>query len=198
MVLLETGAPWRATPNFVLVIDQYREMLSDFELLRTSNNSGGPRWHAGFIPPLFFVATECLDEAISYLRSLRLQEKNWNSCVAANIATRLIHLDERSAFGGDQDQEGVPLRLVSDQDVPSWAVERVSIVVDETKNALETSSLAGSQAPSYACNRNLDWQKVIYLVRRSRYQRAALPAPTDRGCSGQDMITLDAKIPVLQ
>ncbi|KAI0437711.1 hypothetical protein F4803DRAFT_537457 [Xylaria telfairii] len=177
------------TSSFMLVIDQYRKIWPDFEHLRASNNSGGPRWHAGFIPPLFFVATKCLDEdtqaeAISYLRSLRLQEKNWNSCVAATIATRLVRLDQQPLFGGDHNQASVPLQLVSDQEVPNWAAERVSIVLDETKNALENCSLAGSQVPSCACNRSLDWQKITYLVRRSGYQGAALPAPTDCICSG--------------
>ncbi|KAI1746638.1 hypothetical protein F4782DRAFT_42716 [Xylaria castorea] len=189
------------TPNFALIVDQYKKMWPDFELFHASHSLYGPQWNAGFIPPLFFVATKCPNreiqaEALSYLQSLKLEEKSWNSCVAANIATRLVHLQERSTFGGDHDQERVPPRPASDQEVPDQTAERLSVVVRETENALTPSSLAGNPVPGCVCNESLDWQEITYLVWRSGYQGATRPLPTDCRCSGRDMAVHDTNIPV--
>ncbi|KAI0466574.1 hypothetical protein F4859DRAFT_299088 [Xylaria cf. heliscus] len=174
--------------NFILIIDQYKKIEPDLELLRTTHNPHGPQWHAGFIPPLFFVATKCHDrqvqaEAISHLRSLRFQEKNWNSCIAAEIATRLVQLEEQSPFRRDHDQHRSSLARESDLEVSNWDTERVSVVVSEIENALRLSLLDENGVLDCPCNGSLDWQEVTYLVRRSGYQGATLPVPTECRCS---------------
>ncbi|KAI0858856.1 hypothetical protein F4860DRAFT_287529 [Xylaria cubensis] len=184
------------TPNFALIIDRYKKMWPGFELFRASNNSYGPQWHAGFIPPLFFVATKCVDreiqsEAISYLQSLRLQEKSWNSCVAASIAARLVHLQERSTFERDH-EEHVPLKPTSDEGVPDRAANRrLSVVVCETENALASWSSPENFLPDCVCNESIDWQEIVHLVWRSGYQGATRPLPTDCRCSERGIIVHD-------
>ena len=60
-----------------------------------SDDSNQLQWHLGFIPPLFFVATKCRDprtqsNAIRQLRSLKAQEKAWNSCIAATVVEDML------------------------------------------------------------------------------------------------------------
>ncbi|KAI1744790.1 hypothetical protein F4680DRAFT_235364 [Xylaria scruposa] len=185
------------TFNFILIIDQYKKMWPDFELFRVSNSSYGPQWNAGFIPPLFFVATKCPDreiqaEAISYLQSLKVQEKGWNSCVAANIATRLMLVQERPTFKINHGEE----RPAPDPEVPDRATERLGVVVYETENALTPSSLAETPVPDCMCNKSLDWQEVTCLVWRCGYQGATRSLPIDCRCSGAYTAVQDANTPM--
>jgi hypothetical protein len=55
-----------------------------------SHDSDVLHWHAGVIPPLAFVASKCSEStirnhALNSLRLLRLREKGWDSCIAANL-----------------------------------------------------------------------------------------------------------------
>ncbi|KAJ9611416.1 hypothetical protein H2200_004600 [Cladophialophora chaetospira] len=100
--------PFRS--DFEAILDEYAKFIlvgpraTILTQPAMSSDADRLQWHSGFIPPLFFVATRCSIphtrlKALYLLKSLRVQEKNWNSCIAATAAeTSMKHMN--TPFGG--------------------------------------------------------------------------------------------------
>lgn len=96
---------WRSSPDEL--IPQMRQMTALGEKIVASISCGDPLGEqptsfcldTGFIIPLYTVATQCPDytirrEAIAILRSTSRQEGIWNSFMIANVAERIMEIEE--------------------------------------------------------------------------------------------------------
>jgi hypothetical protein len=83
------------SPDFTFIQKQYDDVIlpglaKALQDQNTSQSSEVLHWHAGILPPLAFMASKCPGSsrrlhALNSLRSLRVREKGWDSCIAAKL-----------------------------------------------------------------------------------------------------------------
>ena len=97
-----TGGYRPFNEEFLFILDKYDEMQEFSQgqnIATTFTSTGNLVFHMGFVPPLFFTATQSTNHrvrraAFRHLRQLRLIERNWSSCLAYKLAESLNAIND--------------------------------------------------------------------------------------------------------